>query len=49
MKNSFRNTDLALAQKGDPERFRTRTVETKKRKLKHSRRRQKESFLREEW
>jgi hypothetical protein len=42
---SYRNIELAVAQKQDPERFRTRVVETKKRKLRHNRARQKEAFL----
>lgn len=44
-----RNPYLALAQKEDPSRFRTRTVETEKRKLRHNRRRNKEAFLRDGW
>lgn len=46
---SFRNTELSLAAQNDPGRFRTRTVESKKRKMRNSRRRQKESFLNEVW
>jgi hypothetical protein len=45
----LRNVTLSLAQQNDPERFRTRTVESNKRKFKHSRRRQKEAFLNDIW
>lgn len=42
-----RNADLALAQKHDPARFRSRTVETERRKLRHTRARRKADLRRE--
>lgn len=42
-----RNTELALAQRLDPARFRTRTVETEPRKLRASRARRKADWRRE--
>lgn len=47
MKIKPRNHELALVMKNDPTRFRTRTIETEMRKVKHSRARRQEGWRKE--
>ena len=45
---AIRNAELAVIQKNDPARLRSRTVETEARKAKHGRARRKQAWRREE-
>lgn len=44
---AIKNTELAVIQKNDPARLRSRTVETEARKAKHVRSRRKQAWRRE--